>query len=601
MDEMKVTRNDFARPVSERGEGGSTPPTQLGAYRIQTRLGQGGMGTVYRAWHTHLKRPVALKTLRADYMDNLAAVARFHREMEAVGKLDHPNLIRATDAGEDQGIHFLAMEFVEGVDAAKLSQIHGPLTPADACEVVRQAAVGLQYVHEHHLVHRDLKPSNLMVTPAGQVKVLDLGLALLHAGAGEMGELTQSNQWMGTADYMAPEQGLDAHAVDIRADVYSLGCTLYKLLTGRAPFGGSEYNTPYKKMDAHAHRPIPPLRERRAEVPMELVAIVECMTAKSPYDRFATPGEVAEVLAAFTAGSNLSRLVSSEQIPVSSHAASSAADTGSFGPVTVAPGFVAEEPMPGPTLVARPARRGHRITACIVLGVLGVAAILLASWRPPKEPPKLTPGAWHNVLDRKPEEFLWPRNALAPAFDARKQRLLFSCDEVGLLRLGVTPAAGYTIQIGISQTRWPGGIGVFFGAREEQEGEGTILHYQRIELFSRPPRQVGMPDTFSLMRARGTLHKTAEGNHIPEDLELCQNVLADSPEGHEYILEIHVGRQGVLRAVYWGGTKLPDLVTDQANGFFIPRDYAGGFGVYTSRGTGEITSARVMILEKEKP
>ena len=249
---------DSGPPTPTVPEGGPTGspfdpmlPAQLGAYRIQSRLGQGGMGTVYRAWHTRLKRIVALKTLRAEYMDNAPAVVRFHREMEAVGKLDHFNLIRATDAGEDHGVHFLAMEYVEGVDAARLSQACGPLPVADACDLVRQAAVGLQCADEHGLVHRDVKPSNLMVTPAGRVKVLDLGLALLHAAADEAGELTGSNQWMGTADYMAPEQGLDAHGVDIRADVYSLGCTLYKLLAGKAPFGGSDYNTPFKKMEAH--------------------------------------------------------------------------------------------------------------------------------------------------------------------------------------------------------------------------------------------------------------------------------------------------------------------------------------------------------------
>src|SRR5437660_1222608 len=185
---MNATGNDSSQETPPQDEGwpagllaGAAPPAQLGVYRLLGRLGQGGMGTVYRAWHTRLKRAVALKTLRADLLDNAPAVARFHREMEAVGKLDHPNLIRATDAGEDRGIHFLAMDYVEGVDAAKLGHRLGRLRVADACEVVRQAAVGLQYVHEHGLVHRDVKPSNLMVTAAGQVKVLDLGLALLHA------------------------------------------------------------------------------------------------------------------------------------------------------------------------------------------------------------------------------------------------------------------------------------------------------------------------------------------------------------------------------------------------------------------------------------
>lgn len=244
------------------------------------------MGTVYRAWHTRLKRDVALKTLQPERMNNLALIARFQREMEAVGKLDHPNLVRATDAGEERGVHFLVMEYVEGLDAARLVGKCGPLPLADACEIVRQAAVGLEHAHAHGLVHRDIKPSNLIVTLAGQVKVLDLGLALLHGYPDAGAELTDSNQWMGTADFMAPEQGLDAHRVDIRADVYSLGCTLYKLLAGQAPFGGPQFSTPYKKMQAHSHEPVPPLVQYRSEVPIALLDIMDRMLAKSPADRF---------------------------------------------------------------------------------------------------------------------------------------------------------------------------------------------------------------------------------------------------------------------------------------------------------------------------
>jgi hypothetical protein len=198
-------------------------PDQLREYRLLEKFGQGGMGTVYRALHTRLEKVVALKVLAGGRMDSPKAVARFRREMRAVGKLSHPNIIQATDAGEENGTHFLVMEFAEGTDLARLIELHGRLPVADACALVRQAALGLQHAHEHGLIHRDIKPSNLLLTPAGKVKVLDLGLALLQ-GNGPPGEgSTASSLLLGSFDYMAPEQGDDPHQVDHRADLYALG------------------------------------------------------------------------------------------------------------------------------------------------------------------------------------------------------------------------------------------------------------------------------------------------------------------------------------------------------------------------------------------
>ena len=205
----------------------ATLPRQLGQYQLIEELGHGGMGYVYKALHTKLKRTVAVKLLPVDRQRLPQAVSRFHREMEAVGRVDHPNIVRAHDAGEADGQFFLAMEFVEGVTLASLVRRLGPLDVADACEVVRQAAIGLQHVHEHGLVHRDVKPSNLMLTTTGVVKVLDLGLARLQVEEYGHGDATASSQIMGSADYMAPEQGSNPRDADARADVYSLGCTLF--------------------------------------------------------------------------------------------------------------------------------------------------------------------------------------------------------------------------------------------------------------------------------------------------------------------------------------------------------------------------------------
>jgi serine/threonine protein kinase len=210
------------------------------------------MGTVYRAVHTRLKKPFAIKVLHIDRTADPHAVARFQRELEAIGRLDHDNIGRATDAGEVGGLHFLVMELVDGIDLSRLIRHRGPLPIADACELARQAALGLQCAHERGLVHRDVKPSNLLLSAQGELKVLDLGLALLSHGRRASGELTATGQVMGTADYMAPEQWEASHSVDIRAEVYSLGCTLHTLLTGRPPFGGAEYDSVMKKMAAHA-------------------------------------------------------------------------------------------------------------------------------------------------------------------------------------------------------------------------------------------------------------------------------------------------------------------------------------------------------------
>ena len=257
-------------------------------YQILEELGQGGMGAVYKALHTKLDRVVAVKILSRGRAGDQRAIARFEREMKAVGRIDHPHIVRAYDAREIDGPPVLVMEFVEGMDLGRLVHCLGPLPMADACELIRQTALGLQYIHEQGMVHRDLKPSNIMLTPQGTVKILDLGLARFHFDQSEK-EMTNSGQAMGTADYMAPEQASDSHAVDIRADIYSLGCTLYKLLAGSAPFEGSQYKGTFDKMTAHVQRPVTPIEHLLPNIPRELAAVLEKMLAKDPAHRFAQP------------------------------------------------------------------------------------------------------------------------------------------------------------------------------------------------------------------------------------------------------------------------------------------------------------------------
>jgi len=304
----------MARALAVVGKGGLAAdlPRQMGEYQLLERLRGGGMGTVYKARQGRLDRIVALKVLSGGRTGDPQAAVRFEREMKAIGRLDHPNIVRAYDAREIQDTAVLVMEFVDGLDLAEIVRGTGSVPVAESCELIRQTALALQCAHEHGLVHRDIKPSNIMLARSGEVKLLDLGLARFFTeggadvspvSAGE--EMTGTGQAMGTADYMAPEQASDSRTVDIRADIYSLGCTLYKLLSGRAPFSGPEYRTKLDKMSAHVHQPAPPICQIVPEAPAELAAIVDRLLAKDPNDRFATPGEVAESLAPWCAGADL--------------------------------------------------------------------------------------------------------------------------------------------------------------------------------------------------------------------------------------------------------------------------------------------------------
>ena len=294
----------------------SVPPRtseRLGDYELLKKLGQGGMGTVYQAQHVRLKRVVALKVLPANRLGNPAAITRFEREVEAVGRLDHPHIVRALDAREVDGIRFLVMEHVDGLDLAEVVARCGPLSVADACEAARQAALGLECSEEHGLVHRDIKPSNLMLSAEGHIKILDLGLAQFQEVAALESGVTGIGQVMGTPDYMSPEQALESHTVDIRTDIYSLGCTLYYLLAGQPPFSGSQYDTLLKKVTGHLRDAVPSIAAVRPDLPKPLVALLERMLAKDTSQRVARPSEVVSALAPLCAGSKLIGLLRAAQ------------------------------------------------------------------------------------------------------------------------------------------------------------------------------------------------------------------------------------------------------------------------------------------------
>src|SRR5579864_190283 len=299
---------------------------QLGSYVLLELLGEGGMGKVYKARHQLMGRMVALKIIRRERLTNKDAVRRFQREIQAAAQLSHPNVVLAYDADQIGDIHFFAMEYVDGIDLGRLVQDKGPLPVREACDYIRQAAHGLQHAHERGLIHRDIKPTNLLLTTSreesvraalsgviaspsssglgslesvvGVVKILDLGLARLQETAdGEApSRLTHEGFVIGTPDFLAPEQARNASKVDIRADIYALGGTLFYLLTGQVPYPGC---TPTEKLLKHAIDPVPEVRLLRHEVPEEVAALLRRLMAKKPEERFQTPAELAVALEPF--------------------------------------------------------------------------------------------------------------------------------------------------------------------------------------------------------------------------------------------------------------------------------------------------------------
>jgi WD40 repeat protein/serine/threonine protein kinase len=297
-----LTRYQATQLLRGRGKG-----LVLGPYRLLELVGEGGMGQVFKAHHRPMNRIVALKLIRTEWLSRADAVRRFYREVQAAAQLSHPNIVLAYDAGQVDKIHYLAMEYVEGTDLARLVRESGPLPATHACDLIRQTALGLQHAHERGLVHRDIKPANLLVSgkkstphsplPTHQVvKILDMGLARLQENTDKENNLTQEGKVVGTPDFLAPEQARDSRQADIRSDLYSLGCTFYFLLTGQPPFQGTSLTDVLLK---HQMETPAPVERMRPDVSPPVAAIVSRLLAKSPADRYQTPLEVAQALEPF--------------------------------------------------------------------------------------------------------------------------------------------------------------------------------------------------------------------------------------------------------------------------------------------------------------
>ena len=269
----------------------------IGKYKVLERLGSGGFAQVYLCEHKLMRRRVAVKVLPVAKTKDSSALERFYREARAVAALDHPNIVHAYDIDQDEDLHFLVMEYVDGANLQEIVKRSGPLSVARACNYIWQAALALQHAHEHGLVHRDIKPGNILVDRTGVVKVLDMGLALFFHEEDEQLTKKHDDGTLGTADYLSPEQAMDSHDVDIRTDIYSLGVTFYFLLTGRAPFEGLPVA---QKLLAQQMKQPKPVSDYRKDVPASLATLLEKMMAKKVEQRPKVPGDVADALTPYT-------------------------------------------------------------------------------------------------------------------------------------------------------------------------------------------------------------------------------------------------------------------------------------------------------------
>ncbi|MCA9081733.1 MAG: serine/threonine protein kinase, partial [Planctomycetaceae bacterium] len=273
----------------------------LGKYKLLKMIGKGGMSSVYLAEHVLMRRQCAIKVLPWKLVADSSFLQRFYREAQLVAQLDHPHIVRAYDIDHEKegniDIHFLVMEYVDGRNFFEIVSVEGPMEIRRAVDLIRQGCDGLAYAHQVGLVHRDIKPGNFILDENGRVRLMDLGLAR-PTDAGEEASLTVAHdeKVLGTADYLAPEQAVDSHTVDPRADIYSLGCTLYFLLTGHPPFNEG---TLTQRLLAHQTKEPPRIETKRPDVPDSLAAIIRKLMAKKPDDRYQTADEVGEVLDAW--------------------------------------------------------------------------------------------------------------------------------------------------------------------------------------------------------------------------------------------------------------------------------------------------------------
>lgn len=527
-------------------------PFRLGNYELLEQIGAGAHGAVFRARHTRLEREVAIKLLLHAAGP---AVEEFLNEMRVVGQLDHPNIIRATDAGEHDGTYFLVMDFVPGLDVSSLLREVGSISVADACEIARQTALGLEVAHQHALVHRDVKTSNLLFTNRAQIKLLDLGLATIAASPSR-GTPAPSGP-RGTADYMAPEQWRSG-AVTASADIYSLGCTLFKLLAGAPPYRSVPAGFTSKQA-AHEAAPVPRLAAWRDDVPPALEQLINKMLAKNASARPASADGVARQLKRFARGHTLP-VLASRVFP-------------DAGPIRPAP--------------AKPVSRRLLLTA----GVVSAAAATTALWPEPKRP-SLRSEDWRPLTPANPP--LIRVTEAAAEFSQQGTSSQLASKGPALLQLGWPIGRKFQWKTQLQRHDWSTGAGVFFSLRRTPSEE-LELQFYTIELQATSANSA----VLQWVAYRSLNHE------LQEPLVLAEVPAEAAAMNSPTQFEVVVGRNGFPgitvnnrrypQTTWTCATEARPLITTNVDQLSLA--YSGRIGVFQQGGVTQTVSAHLMYLE----
>ncbi len=555
-------------------------PLHIDNYRVLEELGRGTSGVVYKAIDEHLGCHVAIKVIESSGPVESRMSARFANEKRAIGGLDHPNIVRARTAGRSEGIEYLVMDYVDGEDLKAILRRQGRLSISDACAIIAQAAAGLQAVHEAGLVHRDIKPSNLIIDRRSTVKILDLGLVHGHLGSAiELAAMTRSQALMGTVDYLAREQAIDARQADIRSDIYSLGCTLFELLTGRPPFAGEAYNDIPAKLQGHRADPPPLVTTLRAEVPSELAALIDRMLAKEPAHRPATPALVREMLLPFTGSADLAAVVP--------RVSASAAQSRHVRP-----------------------NSGRFRTLLLILAIAG-SALAVNMWFNGSAP---TPAALQSAL-RGPMWFQEMKLIRHPAFEGNcgiewsntlsgAVIVPIARTDGCLIQMGTLQQTSFILRVEIQQTHWRPDFGVFMGYRTITFDRRKGAAVQLIRVIGSTAYQMRR-GTYRVMERNPTYvpHISLAGGDTGLMESLQHDVKLPAP-GATALLEIRV-EDGQLVECIWNGNPITGILGSDPEHPEQAMYFLGDWGLYTVRnmvvkGVQVITAPEELKAAKEE-